>query len=63
MIISFNNFMSLISGLMPYNGLQLKDVGGFYGNAFAEKIFSFTTNLSRGTLPPISFRCCYGMGY
>jgi hypothetical protein len=49
--------------LLATNGLQLKDVGGFYGNAFAEKIFSFTTNLSRGTLPPISFRCCYGMGY
>jgi hypothetical protein len=48
---------------MTADGLQLKEVGGFYGNAFAEKIFSFTTNLSRGTLPPISFRCCYGMGY
>jgi hypothetical protein len=45
------------------NGSRLKEVGGIYGNAFAEKILSFTTNLSRGTLPPISFRCCYGMGY
>jgi hypothetical protein len=55
-------FMSAIFKVAG-NGLQLKEVGGFYGNAFAEKIFSFTTNLSRGTLPPISFRCCYGMGY
>jgi hypothetical protein len=54
----------VFSGVFAANtGLQLKEVGGFYGNAFAEKIFSFTTNLSRGTLPPISFRCCYGMGY
>jgi hypothetical protein len=25
--------------------LQLKEVGGFYRDAFAEKNFSFTTNL------------------
>jgi hypothetical protein len=31
---------------MTADGLQLKEVGGFYGNAFAEKNFSFTTNLS-----------------
>jgi hypothetical protein len=54
-VLQFNGF--------SHNGLQLKEVGGIYGNAFAEKILSFTTNLSRGTLPPISFRCCYGMGY
>jgi hypothetical protein len=31
---------------MPYNDLRLKDVGGFYRDAFAEKNFSLTTNLS-----------------
>ncbi|MFN7593837.1 MAG: hypothetical protein ACK5QZ_10860, partial [Bacteroidota bacterium] len=31
---------------MTADGLQLKEVGGFYGNAFAVKNFSFTTNLS-----------------
>jgi hypothetical protein len=28
------------------NDLQLKEVGGFYRDAFAEKDFSLTTNLS-----------------
>jgi hypothetical protein len=33
---------------MPYNVLQLKEVGGFYLNISGEKNFSFTTNLFAG---------------
>jgi hypothetical protein len=43
--------------------MQLKEVGDFIPNAFAEKDISFTTNFSAWPKPPISFRCCYGMGY
>jgi hypothetical protein len=33
------------------NVLQLKEVGGFYRNAFAEKNFSLTTNFSTEQKP------------
>jgi hypothetical protein len=31
---------------VTHNGPQLKEVGGFYRDAFTEMNFSFTTNLS-----------------
>jgi hypothetical protein len=49
--INFSCFMFLIFNIdivfkMPYNGWELKEVGGFYLVAFADKDFSFTTNVS-----------------
>jgi hypothetical protein len=33
---------------LAHNVLQLQEVGDFYRDAFAEKNFSFTTNVSAG---------------
>jgi len=44
-----------------FNGLRLKEVGGFFRDAFAQKNFSFTTNLSAEYIATNFFWCCYGL--
>jgi len=38
--------LTAMSFKLAHNGLQLKEVGGFYRNAFEEKIFSIIKILS-----------------
>jgi hypothetical protein len=47
LIVSLSMVAVSVVTLAP-NGWQLNEVGGFYRNAFAEKNFSFTINLSAG---------------
>jgi hypothetical protein len=51
-------------GLVAYNDLQLKEVGEFLPKYFCGKRISHLPQIFlRSTMPPISFSCCYGMGY
>jgi hypothetical protein len=44
MIISFNNFMSLISGLMPYNGTACRSPGSECQERAALNWLTFISN-------------------